>query len=171
MHGILALHPHVFGRLHDPGAEEMLPHPIHLDAGRQRVLRQKKPLGEAEPVGRGAGGQRWQESRRGEHDLLPLGREIVAPVENLRVAGFLVAHHHHAGPLIPLVVVEGSLGGVELHDLRQILDDARLHLGVEVTAKLVLDRFLLDLRAVFLRLAEQRRETSRETVAVGRLTV
>ena len=53
--GIFTLHPHVLGRLHDPGAEEVLPHPVDLHAGRQRVFWKEEPLGQTEPVGRAPG--------------------------------------------------------------------------------------------------------------------
>ena len=171
MGGILALHSHVFGRLHDPGAEEVLPHPIHLHTGCQRMLRQEEPLGQPEPVGRGTSRQRRQERWRGKRKRVTLGREIVAAVEDLRLPWIGVAHHHHAGQLVSLVVVESLLGGFILHNLRQILDDIRLHLGVEVTAELVLDRFFVAVGAVLLGLPQQGGQVAGKVFSIGRLTV
>ena len=48
---VFALDAEVLGRLHDPGAEGMLPHPVDLHAGGQRVLGHDEPAGEPQAIG------------------------------------------------------------------------------------------------------------------------
>ena len=65
----------ILGRLHDPGAEYFLPHAIDGDPRGQRIGRAHRPLRQAEPVERRAGGQRRQEMRHRRPN--PLGARVV----------------------------------------------------------------------------------------------
>ena len=67
--GVLALGAEVGGRGDDAGAEEDLPEAVHFDAGGERMLGHRDPLGEAEAIGRRAGGQRRQDGGRAGRDF------------------------------------------------------------------------------------------------------
>ena len=52
VNGIFALDAEVFRSLYESDPEEMLPHPIHLDARGERIFWSDKPLREAQAIGR-----------------------------------------------------------------------------------------------------------------------
>ena len=169
--GILALYSHVFSGLHEPRAEELLPHAVHLHAGGQRMLRQEEPAGQTQPIRRRVFRQRRQEGRRSERELLPLRRKVVAAVEDLRLPRLGVAHHHHAGQLVALVVLEGFPRRLIPDHLRQFADDAPLHLAIEETPQLPLDRLGFLGGPLRFRFPQQRRDSAGKILAIGRFAV
>ena len=116
MYGRFALYAQILSGFYETGSEVELPQPVDLDAGSQGMVRTEEPLGEAEPVGRGSGGHRGQEGRHREaHFFQRLF--VVAPAENMRLAGFGLLHHHDAGEFLGFVSPEGRLRGDDLFDI------------------------------------------------------
>ena len=171
MRRIFPLHPHVFDGLHETNPEKVLPHPVDLNPRGERLLGQEQPASQAQPVAGQTLGQAWQRCRRGKRERVSLRRKIVAAVEDLRLAGRGVAHHHHAGNLVAFELFVGLFRCFIPLDLRKILNHTSLHVGVEVAAELLLDRFLLLGRAVFLPLPQERCERAGEVAPIGRLAV
>ena len=62
--------------LHQPDAEELRPEPVDGDPGRQRVLRVDQPPRQAEPVARGALGERVERGRDAGLDRSPGSRKL-----------------------------------------------------------------------------------------------
>ncbi len=111
--GSFTLNTKVFGCFDESGTEQGLPDAVDLDARGERVVGLEKPAGEAEPVCGGAFGRRGKEAGGGECDFV-LGFEVFAAVEQERVAGFVVAHHHDARNLFFLDALDsgGEFGGL-----------------------------------------------------------
>ena len=65
MRWLLAVEPEVIGRADQPAAEMMLPEPIHVHAGGERVAGVGDPLGQLEPA---VGGFRVAGRRSGSAD-------------------------------------------------------------------------------------------------------
>ena len=105
MDRIFALDAEVFGGFDDPGAEEMLPHPIDLHAGRQGMLGHDQPAGEPQSIGGAPCGHRRKERRGGERTFSPGLR--YSPRVRIAVSPRLgVAHDHDARELVASIVVE-----------------------------------------------------------------
>ena len=108
--GHFALDAEVFGGFDEACTEEELPEPVDLDAGCQWVIRLEEPLGEAETVARGVGGEGREEAGGVSGDGVG-GSEVAAAVEDFGLAGLFIAHDHDAGEILA-EVVEGFFGGL-----------------------------------------------------------
>ena len=168
---VFTLHPHVLDGLHQPDAEEVLPHPVDLHPGSQRMLRQEQPPGQPQPVGRKVVRQRWQAGWSREGQRIAQRRKIVAPVEHASLSGLGIAHHHQPGYLVAAEVVVGPLGGVILGHHRQALRDRLFHAAVKEASQLTLDRLVVGLRSFGLGLSQQWCQVSWQILAIGRLAV
>ena len=92
--GVFALGAEVGGGGDEAGAEEDLPEAIHFDAGGERMLAHRHPVGEAEAVGRRAGGQRREHGGRACGDFF-FGLRVVAAIEDVGFARRWGDVHHH----------------------------------------------------------------------------
>ena len=140
MYGRFALYAQILSGFYETGSEVELPQPVDLDAGSQGMVRTEEPLGEAEPVGRGSGGHRGQEGRHRKAYFFQ-GLFVVAPAEDMRLAGFGFLHHHDAGEFLGLVSPEGGLRGDDFFDI--ILARHRSQTAVEQRHMIAALRFEL----------------------------
>ena len=113
VNGIFTLNAEVFRSLHNPGAEIVLPDPVDLHPGGERVLRRHQPFGQTKSILGLAFGNGGQELGQGE---LHLGRglEILPSRKNGGFTRLSVAHHHRSRELIASIGVKLPRDGVVL---------------------------------------------------------
>ncbi len=99
----LALHSEIFGGGNQPASKDHLPVAVHRYAGQKRVVRRGEPLGQAEPVFRGALGEgRKNLRRRSLHDFAPF--RVESSFKDMRFAqAWHFLHHHDLGEPLALI--------------------------------------------------------------------
>ncbi len=108
MAGPFPLSAEIARGFHQANAEELLPEPVHCDAGRERMARADQPARELQAVGSCAGGQ-WGQHRRHSRLYLFASFVVLAALENVSLLWFVHVLHHHGGgqriiqfvPLLP----------------------------------------------------------------------
>ena len=98
MAGHFALGAEIFGRLHQPHAEKLLPEPVDRNSGREGVIGPHEPLGQPEPVARGSLGQGREHRRHVRLDLLIfIGPVVLAAQQHVGFARLGQVGHDQRG--------------------------------------------------------------------------